>query len=58
MVYAPGPPGLCMRCYDKSPHRVAVRAGNLAASLDAAPAWLPGFVSYLETRHHAAAPAR
>jgi site-specific recombinase XerC len=46
--------GLCLRCYDKSPHRIAVRASNLAASLNAAPAWLPGFASYLQTRHHAA----
>ncbi len=45
--------GLCLRCYARSPHRIASRAGNLAASLDAAPAWLPGFASYLATRHHA-----
>ena len=45
--------GLCPRCYDKSAHRVAVRAGNLAASLDARPAWLPGFAGYLAPRHHA-----
>jgi site-specific recombinase XerC len=45
---------LCPRCYDKSPHRIAVRAGNLAASLRDAPAWLPGFASYLAPRHHAA----
>ena len=45
--------GLCPRCYDKSAHRVAVRAGNLAASLDAPPAWLPGFAGYLAPRHHA-----
>jgi len=46
--------GLCPRCYDKSPHRIAIRAGNLAARLDDPPAWLPGFASYLAPRHHAA----
>ena len=46
--------GLCPRCYDRSPHRIAIRAANLAASLNAAPSWLPGFASYLQTRHHAA----
>jgi site-specific recombinase XerD len=46
--------GLCPRCYDKSPHRIAVRAENLAASLNDPPAWLPGFAGYLATRHHAA----
>ena len=46
--------GLCPRCYDKSPHRITVRAGNLAASLDDSPAWLPGFAEYLAPRHHAA----
>jgi hypothetical protein len=44
--------GLCPRCYTRSPHRITVRAGNLAASLNASPAWLPGFAGYLETRHH------
>lgn len=46
--------GLCLRCYDKSPRRIAVRAGNLASSLGTPPAWLPGFASYLASRHHAA----
>ncbi|MGH3283910.1 MAG: site-specific integrase [Streptosporangiaceae bacterium] len=46
--------GLCARCYERSPHRVAVRAASLAASLDAAaPAWLPAFAVYLAPRHHA-----
>jgi len=45
--------GLCPRCYDRSPHRVTVRAGNLAARLDDPPAWLPGFAEYLAPRHHA-----
>ena len=46
--------GLCPRCYDKSPHRITVRACNLAASLGDPPAWLPGFAEYLAPRHHAA----
>jgi hypothetical protein len=46
--------GLCPRCYGKSPHRIFVRAGNLAASLYDPPAWLPGFAEYLAARHHAA----
>lgn len=45
--------GLCPRCYDKSPHRIAVRAANLAGSLDDPPDWLPGFAGYLAPRHHA-----
>jgi site-specific recombinase XerC len=45
--------GLCPRCYDRSPHRVTVRAGNLAGRLDDPPAWLPGFAEYLAHRHHA-----
>jgi hypothetical protein len=45
--------GLCPRCYDKSPHRVAVRAAGLAAALDTPPGWLPGFAAYLASRHHA-----
>jgi len=45
--------GLCPRCYDRSPHRVTMRAGNLAARLDDPPAWLPGFTEYLASRHHA-----
>ncbi|HWG60853.1 MAG TPA: site-specific integrase [Streptosporangiaceae bacterium] len=46
--------GLCPRCYDRSPHRITVRAAGLAASLDDPPAWLPGFAEYLAPRHHAA----
>lgn len=45
--------GMCLRCYGKSPHRVAVRAASLAASLAAPPAWLPGFAGYLAPRHNA-----
>jgi site-specific recombinase XerD len=45
--------GLCPRCYDKSPHRVIVRAAGLAAALDTAPGWLPDFAAYLASRHHA-----
>jgi hypothetical protein len=46
--------GLCSNCYDRSPHRVIVRAENLAADLGDPPGWLPGFADYLTTRHHAA----
>jgi len=45
--------GLCRRCYDKSPHRIAVRADGVAASLDDPPSWLPGFAAYLAPRHNA-----
>jgi len=45
--------GLCPHCYDRSPHRVAVRAANLAGALDVPPDWLPGFASYLAPRHSA-----
>jgi site-specific recombinase XerD len=45
--------GLCLRCYARSPHRISMRAGNLAASMSDPPPWLSGFASYLETRHHA-----
>lgn len=45
--------GLCPRCYDRSAHRIAVRAGNLAASLADPPDWLAGFAVYLGPRHHA-----
>lgn len=53
-VTRPAGAGLCARCYDRSPHRITVRAGNLAARLDDPPAWLPGFAEYLAPRHHAA----
>ena len=46
--------GLCPRCYGKSPHRIIIRAANLAAGLADPPAWLPGFADYLTSRHHAA----
>jgi site-specific recombinase XerC len=45
--------GLCPRCYHRSPHRITVRASNLAASLTSPPDWLPGFASYLAPRHNA-----
>ena len=47
-----GGAGLCPRCYESSPHRITVRAGNIAAGLDDPPAWLPGFAGYLTSRHH------
>jgi len=47
--------GLCFPCYTKSPHRITVRAGNLAAQLGDPPAWLPGFADYLVPRHNASA---
>jgi len=47
--------GLCFPCYAKSPHRITVRAGNLAAQLNSPPPWLPGFADYLVPRHNASA---
>jgi site-specific recombinase XerD len=47
--------GLCFPCYTKSPHRITVRADNLAAQLDDPPGWLPGFADYLVSRHNATA---
>jgi len=47
--------GLCFRCYTRSPHRITVRAGNLAARLSDQPPWLPGFADYLVPRHNATA---
>jgi len=46
--------GLCPHCYDRSPHRIFVRAANLAASLNDPPSWLTDFAGYLAPRHHAA----
>lgn len=45
--------GRCRRCWDRSPHRVQVRATNLAAALQDPPPWLSEFASYLTPRHHA-----
>jgi site-specific recombinase XerD len=47
--------GLCLPCYTKSPHRIIVRAGNLAAQLSDPPPWLSGFAGYLVPRHNATA---
>ena len=47
--------GLCLPCYAKSPHRITVRAHNLAARLSDPPPWLPGFADYLVPRHNATA---
>ena len=47
--------GLCLPCYGRSPHRITVRAGNLAAQLTGPPPWLPGFADYLVPRHNATA---
>jgi site-specific recombinase XerD len=44
--------GLCFRCYSRSPHRITVRAENLAAQLGDPPPWLPGFADYLVPRHN------
>jgi site-specific recombinase XerD len=47
--------GLCFPCYTRSPHRITVRAGNLAAQLSDPHPWLPGFADYLVPRHNATA---
>lgn len=47
--------GLCFPCYTRSPHRITVRAANLAAALDDRPAWLEAFADYLASRHNASA---
>ena len=47
--------GLCLPCYTRSPHRITLRAGNLAARLSDPPSWLPGFADYLVPRHNATA---
>jgi site-specific recombinase XerC len=44
--------GRCHRCWNRSPHRVQVRAANLADSLEDPPAWLGEFATYLLPRHH------
>ncbi|MGH3573999.1 MAG: hypothetical protein ACRDUW_19630 [Pseudonocardiaceae bacterium] len=42
----------CRRCWDRSPHRVLVRATNLAATLPHPPPWLAEFAVYLTPGHH------
>ena len=44
--------GRCRTCWQRSPHRIAVRAANIAATLDAPPQWLGDFGAYLVGRHH------
>ena len=39
-------------CWERSPHRILVRAANLAQALDDPPAWLAEFAAYLIGRHH------
>ena len=47
--------GLCSPCYTRSPHRITVRAENLAARLSDPPRWLPGFADYLVPGNNATA---
>ena len=47
--------GLCFPCYTRSPHRITVRAENLAARLSDPPPWLPRLADYLAPRHNATA---
>ena len=44
--------GRCRICWQRSPHRIAVRAANIAATLDDPPQWLGDFGAYLVGRHH------
>ena len=44
--------GRCRSCWERSPHRIAVRAANLSAALDDPPDWLGDFAIYLVGRHH------
>jgi hypothetical protein len=44
--------GRCRSCWARSPHRITVRAANLAAALDDPPDWLGDFAVYLVGRHH------
>ena len=44
--------GRCRPCWDRSAHRILVRATNLAATLKAPPVWLGEFAAYLTGRHH------
>ena len=55
LVRHPEGDGLCFPCYTRSPHRITVRAENLAAQLSDPPPWLPGFADYLVPRHNATA---
>lgn len=44
--------GRCHRCWNRSPHRVLVRAATIATRLDDPPSWLTDFAAYLATRWH------
>jgi site-specific recombinase XerD len=44
--------GRCQRCWNRSPHRVPVRAANIIDALDNPPRWLADFAAYLAPRHH------
>jgi hypothetical protein len=44
--------GRCRSCSERSPHRILVRASNVAAALDDPPKWLGDFGAYLVGRHH------
>jgi len=44
--------GRCRTCWARSPHRIPVRAANLAATLHDPPDWLGDFAVYLVGRHH------
>ena len=42
----------CRTCWSRSPHRIPIRAADVAAILDNPPAWLGDFAAYLVGRHH------
>ena len=44
--------GRCRTCWARSPHRIVVRADNVAAALNDPPDWLGSFGAYLVGRHH------
>ena len=44
--------GRCRSCWTRSPHRITVRAANLAEELDDPPDWWGEFAAYLVGRHH------
>lgn len=44
--------GRCQRCWNRSPHRIPLRAANLADTLTDPPPWLADFAAYLAPRHH------
>lgn len=44
--------GRCRCCWERSPHRITVRAANLAETLVDLPSWLGTFAAYLVGRHH------